>query len=73
MSKPEYNIKNSNDGSFMANVEVAKEDLGCLLQGKHLEILFPGDELDGRGMIDIGLSDKETKFEINDAVNKFMI
>ena len=81
MSKPEYNIKNSNDGSFMANAEVAKEskrsiskeDLGCLLQGKHLEILFPGDELDGRGMIDIGLSDKETKFEINDAVNKFMI
>ena len=85
MSKPEYNIKNSNDGSFMANVEVeqeskryvnisiSKEDLGCLLQGKHLEILFPGDELDGRGMIDIGLSDKETKFEINDAVNKFMI
>ncbi len=50
-----------------------KEDLGCLLQGKHLEILFPGDELDGRGMIDIGLSDKETKFEINDEVNKFMI
>lgn len=43
MSKPEYNIKNSNDGSFMANAEVAKEskryvnisiskeDLGCLL------------------------------------------
>ena len=25
MSKPEYNIKNSNDGSFMANVEVEKE------------------------------------------------
>ena len=85
MSKPEYNIKNPNDGSFMADVVVAQEskryinisiskvDLGCLLQGKHLEILFPGDELDGRGMIDIGLSDKETKFEINDAVNKFMI
>lgn len=85
MSKPEYNIKNPDDGSFMADVEVAqeskryinisisKEDLGCLLQGKHLEILFPGDELDGRGMIDIGLSDKETKFEISDEVNKFMI
>ena len=67
------NIQVAKESNKYVNISISKVNLGCLVQGKHLEILFPGDELDGRGMIDIGLSDKETKFEINDAINKFMI
>ena len=82
--KPEWHI-NGDDGCYFAGVKVAKEkgnyieafiskeDLGYLLQGKYLTLLFLNDRYEPEGQIDIKLSDGETRFEVSDKINNLIL
>lgn len=83
--KPEWHIENPKEGCFISgrecaelnnryiHISISKEDLGNLLQGKHLGILFLDDNYRNTGMIDVQLSDSETNFVTSEKVNDFMI
>lgn len=79
--KPEYHVEHITDGCYISSIEVTKEngthmecqlsieDVGNLLQGKAIELLFLNDDYELKGMIDIKLSDNKTKFNISDKLN----
>lgn len=83
--KPEWHIGYTTDGCYHAEVEQAKEnkkyikvsvskkDIGNLLQGKHIVLLFLNDGYEDVGMIDIELTDGETVFEIPEELNELII
>ena len=83
--KPENHIAHESDGCYWAEVEtalannryigvkVSKRDIGHLLQGKHIILLFLNDDYEDKGMVDIKLSDDETVFEVSEELNQMMI
>lgn len=82
--KPEWHL-NGDDGCYFASVEeakekdkyieisISKEDIGNLLQGRYISLLFLNEKCEEEGMIDIKLSDKETNFEIPEKINNLII
>lgn len=82
--KPEWHINASEEGCYLAGVKEAKEkgryirasisreDIGHLLQGKHITLLFLNDEYEEDGMLDIELIEGSTKFEVSDKLNKLI-
>lgn len=83
--KPEWHIEHTTDSCYHAVVEgakenkkyinasVSKEDIGHLLQGKHITLLFLNDDYESVGMIDIGLTDGETVFAVSKELNELII
>ncbi len=83
--KPEYHVNSITEHCYISSIELtkkkethiecqlSKEDIGNLLQGKAIELLFLNDNYELKGMIDIKLSDTETKFDISDKLNNMII
>ena len=82
--KPEHHIGYIKEGCYTSSVELAKdkemhiecllskEDIGNLLQGKAVNLLFLNNDYELAGMIDIKLSDGQTKFNISDKLNNLI-
>ena len=82
--KPEWHITYSDEGCYLADVKEAKEkgryikasisieEIGHLLQGKHITLLFLNDGYEEEGMLDIELTEGSTKFEVSDELNKLI-
>lgn len=83
--KPEWHIMHVDDGSYKMDVKDAKEngkyikglisknDVGHLLQGKHIGLLFLNEDYEEEGLLDIGLTDDETNFSISNKLNDLII
>ena len=83
--RPEWHIEHETDACYQYGVIEAKEkgkyikasisleDIGHLLQGKHVALLFLNDDYGQEGMIDIGLSDEKTVFEVSEELNEMII
>lgn len=82
--KPEYHVEDITEELYISSIEEArksethiecklsKEDIGNLLQGKAIELLFLNDNYELEGMIDIKLSDTKTEFNISDKLNNMI-
>ena len=82
--KPEWHV-NVADGSYFAGVReakekgkyievfISKEDIGDLLQGKYITLMFLNDGYELEGQMDIKLSDNETRFEVPDKINNLIL
>ena len=82
--KPEWHIEGK-DGCYESSVKeaknkgkyirasISKEDIGKLLQGKHVTLLFLNDEYREEGMLDIEFSEGNTTFEVSDELNNMII
>ena len=83
--KPEWHIQSEEDKSYQYSVLIAEEnkkyikaslsidDIGHLLQGKHITLLFLNDGYEMEGMMDIGLTDYHTDFKVSDDLNELII
>lgn len=83
--KPEWHISCVEDGCYKAGVKDAKEsgmyikssiskdDIGHLLQGKHITLLFLNDNYEQEARLDIGLTDEKTKFSVSNKLNDLII
>lgn len=77
----EWHVQYKEDGCYQAGVKeaieskkyirvsISKEDIGHLLQGKHLTLLFLNDEYEQEGLLDIELTDGNTEFEVSEKLN----
>jgi hypothetical protein len=82
--KPEWHINCSEEGCYLAGVKdakgkgryirasISKKDLGHLLQGKHITLLFLNDGYEQEAMLDIELSEGKTVFEVSDILNELV-
>lgn len=83
--KPEWHIEHKTEGCYLYGVKEAKEnkkyikasiskdDIGNLLQGKNITLLFLNDEYEDVGMLDIELTDGETYFEVSEELNELIV
>lgn len=83
--KPEWHIEHTTDGCYQYGVKdaienkkyikvsISKDDIGNLLQGKHIALLFLNDGYELEGMIDIELTDGKTVFEVPEELNELII
>ena len=83
--KPEWHIEWTEDGCYKAGIKeakesgkyikgsISKEEIGHLLQGKHITLLFLNDGYEQEGMLDIELVDGNTNFEVSDKLNNLII
>ena len=83
--KPEWHIEHESEGCYQAGVNeakdkgkyikasISKEDIGCLLQEKHITLLFLNDDYEQEGMLDIVLSNKKTTFDVSEKLNEIII
>ena len=83
--KPEWHISCVEDGCYKAGVKEAKEDgmyikgsiskddVGHLLQGKHITLLFLNDDYEQEARLDIGLTDEKTNFSVSNKLNDLII
>lgn len=69
----EFSVEDAKSKKKYMNIAISKDNIGSLLQGKHLEISFLNDDYDLAGMIDVHLSKSETKFKVSKEVNDLMI
>ena len=82
--KPEWHTEGE-DGCYLSSVEkakrnnkyiaasISKEDIGNLLQGKHITLLFLNDDYGMEGMLDIKLSEGNTEFDVSEKLNDMII
>lgn len=85
MIELEWHVVHTKDGCYQSNVEQAKEDgvyihislskeeIGDLLQGKHIELLFLNDDYRQKGMLDIELTDNNTNCEVSEKIHKMIV
>ena len=83
--KPEWHIAYEKDGCYKAGVKeakqkgmyirasISKEDIGHLLQGKHVVLLFLNDGYEQDGMLDISLTDGNTEFDVSTELNELIV
>jgi ribosomal protein S27AE len=83
--KPEWHISCIEDGCYQAGVKEAKEDgmyikgsiskddIGHLLQGKHITLLFLNDDYEQEARLDIGLTNEKTNFSVSNKLNDLII
>ena len=83
--KPEWHISCTEDGCYKAGVKEAKEsgmyikgsiskdDIGHLLQGKHITLLFLNDDYEQEARLDIGLTNEKTNFSVSNKLNDLII
>ena len=83
--KPEYHVEHKTEALYRWNandlkeakrymkVSISQEDIGNLLQGKHIILNFLNDGYELKGMLDICLSDDVTVFEVPERLNEFII
>lgn len=83
--KPEWHISCTEDGCYKAGVKEAKEsgmyikgsisveDVGHLLQGRHITLLFLNDDYEQEARLDIGLTDEKTNFSVSNKLNDLII
>lgn len=83
--KPECHVSSTEEECYLSSVEVtkakgthiecqlSKEDIGNLLQGKAIELLFLNSDCALEGMIDIKLSDTETNLNVSDKLNNMIL
>ena len=83
--KPEWHISCTEDGCYKAGVKEAKEsgmyikgsisieDIGHLLQGRHITLLFLNDDYEQEARLDIGLTNEKTNFSISNKLNDLII
>lgn len=85
MRRPEWHIEErreccylskvkqaKNDGRYI-KVSISSEDIGRLLQDKHITLLFLNNDYEQKGMIDIELSDKGTSFDVSRELNELIM
>ncbi len=82
--KPEYYVNHIEEGVYISTVNnsiekntyikcsISKEDIGNLLQGKSVSLVFLNDDYESTGMIDIVLSDGKTNFDVSDGINEMI-
>ena len=66
-------VKEAKDGGKYIKAAISKDDIGYLLQGKHIALLFLNDDYEQVGMLDIGLSDSNTEFNVSEELNELII
>lgn len=83
--KPEWHISYTEDGCYKAGIKEAKEsgkyikgsisveDVGHLLQGRHITLLFLNDDYEQEARLDIGLTDEKTNFSVSNKLNDLII
>lgn len=83
--KPEWHIEYEEDGCYKAGVKEAKEsgkyikgliskdDIGHLLQGRHIALLFLNDDYEQKALLDIGLTNDTTNFSVSNKLNDLII
>lgn len=83
--KPEWHIEWAEDGCYKAGVKeakengkyikglISKEDIGHLLQEKHIVLLFLNDDYRQKAMLDIELTDNTTVFSVSNKLNNLII
>ena len=83
--KPEWHISCTEDGCYKAGVKEAKEsgmyikgsisieDIGHLLQGRHITLLFLNDDYEQEARLDIELTDEKTNFSVSNKLNDLII
>ena len=83
--KPEWHISCTEDGCYKAGVKEAKEsgmyikgsisieDIGHLLQGRHITLLFLNDDYEQEARLDIGLTNEKTNFSVSNKLNDLII
>lgn len=83
--KPAWHIEHKTEGCYLSNVKnaqenkkyirasISKEDIGKLLQDTHITLLFLNDAYGLEGMLDIGLSDDKTVFDVSEQLNHMII
>lgn len=83
--KPEHHVEDITEGCYISSIKAAKkngthiecklskEDIGNLLQGKAIDLLFLNDGYELTGMIDIKMTDNETEFNVSDKLNGVLI
>ena len=65
-------IKEAKRNNKYIHISMSKEDIGSLLQGKHLVLLFLNNGYECTGMINIQLSNAENDFLVSEEFNDYM-
>ena len=80
MDKPEYHVNHTSEEHYQYEImdvkakqshiecKLSKEDIGNLLQGKAIYLLFLNDGYEASAMIDIKMTDYETEFNVSDEI-----
>lgn len=66
-------VKNAKKNGKYIKGLISKNDIGHLLQGKHIGLLFLNDEYGEEGFLDIGLTDNKTSFSVSNKLNELII
>lgn len=68
-----YGVKEAKSNSRYIHISISKEDIGNLLQGKNIKILFLNAGYESPGIIDVQLSDSETNCISSEGIYNYMM
>ena len=80
MREPEYHVSHISEEHYQYEImdvkskyshiecKLSKDDIGNLLQGKAVYLLFLNDGYEATAMIDIKMTDYETEFNVSDEI-----